>query len=95
MDALHAQILYSMAGVGHFDGRFIGFLVLSIWQFRSLVFAPPYLELECFLSPFLLGTCLEGPKGAAGEINSATSKTLHGVGCWAIPSILGLECQDL
>ena len=95
LDASHAQILYLMAGVGHFDGPFIGFLVLSILEFRSLVLAPPYLVLECFLSPFLLATCLGGTKGAVSEINSATSKTLQGVGPWAIPSIVGLECQDL
>ena len=33
--------------------------------------------------------------GAVTEINSATSKALHGVGPWAIRSIIGLEFQDL
>ena len=75
-------------------------LSLDSWScrygnFRSLLFASSLVVLECFLSPFLLGTCLGGPKGTVIEINSATSKTLHGVGCWAIRSILGLEFQDL
>ena len=85
-----------MAGVGHFGGTFIGFLVLSGYgNFRSLLFASSLVVLECFLSPFLLATCLGGTKGAVTEINSATIKTLHGVGPWAIRSILGLEFQDL
>ena len=75
-------------------------LSLDSWScqygnFRSLLFASSLVVLECFLSPFLLATCLGGTKGAVTEINSATFKTLHGVGPWAIRSILGLEFQDL